>query len=350
MQLLRQDEIADYCARKPSEHDARIAALDEQNRPCVILPILELCAQIHVQARRGRFNARLFHDCWERLVGLHNIYTYTHGRNAEPLILLADSDPEEANLARLVQSIPPLTMEGESPWNTRDSEQANNEYRQDVLQDRLRALQDQILRGRDPHLGYSSLAHHAQPPDLLPGVTVPEATEDTVLDTNVFVELLTRVMEIRTGRSVPREIFPGLSEAFYGRMIAPLSGTYGAAGKLIVPLSVLVETEGVIRARPTQYQRARAALDDLSINGERSVWNAFELQRPGLDVLAALLEMEETFMHARLIDADWPTLGDTLVFAHGIANACPIASFEWVHKTEWDRTGIASSYPFLPLR
>jgi len=349
MQLLRQDEIADYCACTTQEHQKRIEALDERDRPCVILPILELCAQIHAQARRGRFNVPLFRECWENLVGLHNIYSYSG--NSEFLILLADSDPEETNLARQVRSIPPLRMEGLPRRNARDSEQESNEYKQDVLQDRLRALQDQMVPSHDPRLRSSRLAHHAPPPDRLPKLSAPTETGDLVLDTNVFVLLLMEVMEVRPGRSVPRKIFTKLSDASYDRIVAPLSGTYGAAGKLIVPLSVLVEAEGVVRAKPTQHWRARAALDDLSLNDERPVWNAFEFQRPGLEVLVAFLEMEELFLSAGLIEPDWPFLGDTLVLAHGIANGCPIASFEWADKPEeWTRTGIASRYPFLPLR
>lgn len=348
MQLLSQDDIADYCASDPAEHHERIAALDEQDRPCVILPILELCAQLHVQARRGGFKVSLFRDCWESLVGVHNIFYY--GGNGEALVLLADADLEEANLARLVRRIPPLTMESGPRRSARDSEQESNDYKEEVLKDRLRALRDQIRRTRDSRLDYSVFAHHAWPPDFLPEVSAPTETGDTVLDTNVFVQLLTTVLEVRAGSPVPREIFPGLSESFYARIVAPLSGTYGAAGKLIVPLSVLVEAEGVIRAKPTQYQRASSALRDLAMNDEGPIWNAFDFQRPGPEVLAAFLEMEESFMDAGLLDADWPFLGDTLVFAHGIANACPIASFEWIHKPEWVRTGITSSYPFLLLR
>jgi hypothetical protein len=348
MQLLRQDEIADYCGGTPDEHQTLIEALDEQDRPCIILPILELCAQIHAQARRGRFSVPQFHECWERLVGLHYIYSYSG--NGEPLILLADSDPEETNLARLVRGIPPLRMEGPSRRNSRDAEQESNEHKQDVLQDRLRTLQDQMLPAHHPWLRPSSLAHDAPPPDQLPELVAPTETGDLVLDTNVFVLLLMEIMEVRSGRPVPRSIFSRLSDDFYERAIAPLSGPYGAAGKLIVPLSVLVEAEGVVRAKPTQHGRARVALDDLAFNGERGVWNAFEFQRPDLDLLVAFLDMGESFMSTGLLEADWPFLGDMLVLAHGIANACPIASFEWVDKSEWTRTGIVSRYPFLLLR
>jgi len=348
MQLLRQDEVAEYCACTPEEHQVRLEALDERDRPCVILPILELCAQIHAQARRGRFSVPLFHQCWDRLVGLHNIFSYSG--NGEPLIVLADSDPGETNLARLVQGIPPLRMEDPPRRNARDSEQESNEHKQDVLQDRLRALQDQMRLSHHPPLGSSRLAHDAAPPDQLPELLAPMETGDLVLDTNVFVLLLMEIMEVRSGRPVPRRIFSRLSDEFYDRVIAPLSGPYGTAGKLIVPLSVLVEAEGVVRAKPTQHGRARVALDDLAFNGERGVWNAFEFQRPDLDLLVAFLDMGESFMSTGLLEGDWPFLGDMLVLAHGIANACPIASFEWVDKPEWTRTGIVSRYPFLLLR
>lgn len=348
MQLLRQDEIADYCACTPEEHQKRIDALDELDRPCVVLPLLELCAQIHAQARRGRFNIPLFRECWERLVGLHNMYCYSG--NGEFLILLADADPEEMNLARLVRSMPPLRMESQPRRNARDPEQESNEHKQDVLQDRLRALQDQIMRSYDSRQHSSRFADHAPPPDELPELSVPTVTGDLVLDTNVFVLLLMEIMEVPSGRPVPRRIFSGLSDEFYDRIVAPLSSPYGAAGKLIVPLSVLVEAEGVVRAKPAQHERAGAALDDLHFNDEHPIWNAFEFQRPDLDLLVAFLEMGESFMSAGLLEADWPFLGDMLVLAHGIANACPIASFEWVHKPEWARTGIVSRYPFLPLR
>lgn len=46
----------------------------------------------------------------------------------------------------------------------------------------------------------------------------------------------------------------------------------------------------------------------------------------------------------------WPTLGDAQVLAHGMANGCPVASYEWLHKDDWRRTQINQAFPYLVLQ
>jgi hypothetical protein len=120
-----------------------------------------------------------------------------------------------------------------------------------------------------------------------------------------------------------------------------------------VPVSVLIETEGVI-ARDMdsrqKYQRADKVLRHMAAlpHQSRSVAFSFEAMDP--DTFTAFLCLLERLVQDGVPGDWWPTLGDALVLAHGIANGCPVASYEWINKDEWRRTQIDQAFPYLVLR
>ncbi|MCP4109931.1 MAG: DUF1402 family protein [Desulfobacteraceae bacterium] len=126
--------------------------------------------------------------------------------------------------------------------------------------------------------------------------------------------------------------------------------SYGTFGKFIVPLSVLEETERVSRKskqHELKYRQARSVIEAICMNPDRALWNIFSFQSLTQNVFDCFQLLYEKLYSPHVKNQKIPSLGDTLVLAHGIYNKCPVASNEWFEKNDW--AIVAQEFPFLEL-
>lgn len=127
-------------------------------------------------------------------------------------------------------------------------------------------------------------------------------------------------------------------ERIRSRFLAPLRNPEIPPGKLIVPVSVLIETYGVVYVKdPVKYGHAQTIMDIMRREGDAwRLWTAFDFEAWSLDVLGAHMTLHEALIEHEPEQSKWPSFTDGLVLAHGIRNRCPIASAEWIDKPEWE--------------
>jgi hypothetical protein len=163
---------------------------------------------------------------------------------------------------------------------------------------------------------------------------------DLVLDTNFFVELLEdspaegSLVRLPCLSGRPARSLRG-ARLRYERILT----SQGAAGKLVVPTAVLVETYGIVRAngpRNGTYRNAHHVMNAIVLEGsDWPLWRVFEFEPLTIDVLDAFLGLHEVLLEGEPDPNRWPDFTDAFVLAHGLVHQCPVISGEWVDKDDW---------------
>lgn len=329
------------------DRDEQLAELaTEKHRPAGLLPWFELCAYVHAMARAGRLDVDAFRACWFDLVARHA------DMNAAGLLLHLDEwDLGADALLQVIYELkrPPQRDSSSSKKDARDADDAWNE---EVLRRRFQDLHERAISRLNERLkAEKQRSRYGTPPRELPENKYPArpGTLDIVVDTNVLVELL-NVLPIRD-QSGTRVDLSRLDRPFRTSLLPALSH---GIGKLIVPVPVLIEAEGVIAKYMLQgkkkYERADKVLRHMAVVPYQSRSAAFSFEAMDQTTFAAFLCLLERLTQDGIPGAWWPTLGDALVLAHGMANGCPVASYEWMNKDDWSRTRLDEAFPYLVLK
>ena len=360
MELLRDDDALGYCAGTRAQRDALWERAGASAAcPAYLLPIFELCRLIHFGAREGkRFDVAGFRDCWGDVVLAHEERSAASGCL---LRLLDGGDDGSDNLPRDVWSRAELSRErvlidergGDDP-----RDRARDPWPFLVS---FRALSDVALAGVIEEEEWERQWGHAlsELPEAAPEPPRPIAhaegqpTEDLVLDTNFFVELLDELPE--DGRVTRLPCQTGRAAEQLGsaqRRFRQILSTRGLSGKLIVPVAVLVETVGIVRVKGRNratYTNADRVMRVMELHGgDWPLWGAFQFQALSLEVLDMYLRIHEE-MAGRVPDRhDWPDFTDAFVLAHGLLNGYPVISGEWTDKTDWN--AVRRIFPHLRMR
>jgi len=338
IRTLGEEYILEYCSGDSQDRAFLIDGLcSSKVRPACLLPLFELCHVVHFWAAAKGRDPRVFRECWEQFVQT----LWERSEKQGPLIGLLDSLEGEDISARIREIIGAkfeYRDDGEEEEPTGRDERRSGARQHKALVARMRfmygAAEARRQQFRSPW--------EEQPPDTLP-VEDPEErdTTDLVLDTNNLLELLQGLV-IKDGR-IRLSPQPWLSERVVRQFKRSLE-TNGTAGSLIIPISVLEETERVARKKAHAYSRVTELLNEIAMAPERMPWGAVVFENLTIDVFSSFLRMHEVlFLESA---ATWPSLGDALVLAHGLTHGCPVASTEWNNqKEEW--RDIGKLFPFL---
>ena len=333
LRLLMRDDLDHYCDGDPMSRESLLGAvLSSAARPACLLPVFELCHAVHFGVRERRYDLVAFGECWENLVQ----YLQTSlDRQGHPIALLDSTETDEVSdrLRAFLDARFELAEEQqeESPRRARRRE-GINEHR--ALVARMRSFYD-FAHSRPRH------PWTTRPPESLPLPSLEEHTsEDLVVDTNSLLELL-RQVRIDDGRARLHEM-PRLPEWVIRKFKRSLE-TNGRSGKLIIPISVLEETERVAWRKADTYSRVTEVLRDIAIAPDRMPWGALFFENLSLEVFASFLAMHRQLSEEPKVA--WPSFGDALVLAHGLYNGCPVASTEWHEKDDW--RDVRRLFPFL---
>jgi len=339
MELLLDDDVTGYCLGSPAQRaDLWAKASSSADCPAFVIPLFEICRSIHFHARMaGRLDVESFRGCWEELVGAHEEHMSALGAC---LRLLDGGDATSDNLPRDIWLHSGVAPDDEERHNARGDSRDRKPFREAfraIGRAALRAVLEEEEWERQWEHPLLDLAGR----EWTPAAPALEPTsENLVLDTNFFVELLEEAsadefpapLPCLTGR-------PARSLGSARRRFERILGSRGEAGKLVVPSAVLVETYGIVRVngrRNGTYRNADRVMEAIAINGsDWPLWNAFDFEPLTVDVLDAFLGL-----HQELIDREpdpnhWPDFMDSFVLAHGLANECPVISGEWVDKNDW---------------
>ena len=311
-----------------------------------LLPWFELCFFVLSAARREQLKVDAFRACWADFAARHADMKSTAGF----LLYVGDWDAGEDDLLTVLHELerPP----SRAPDPRKDARDRDDDWKEEVLRHRFRALHEMAIRrlsqrfkGKKHWRTYRRLDELPESELVALADSVEGSVPDIVIDTNVLVELL-NVLPVRD-QSGTRLDLSALDEPFRTRLAPALSGGFG---KLIVPVSVLIETEGVIATKGQKYQRADKVLRHLAALPHRARSAAFSFEPMDVDTFAAFLHLIELLIETRVPRERWPALGDALVLAHGIYNRCPVASYEWLNKDHWRRAQLPEVFPYLVLR
>jgi hypothetical protein len=316
VQTLIDCDILQYCQ---DSDDERVAWLDAAASSLVLpvysLPVLELCRAIHLMVKLHNLPPTRFREYWARLSERH----IQHGEYCIHVYEHLDCD-----LPRDIVSLRSHRWEsGDPPPCEGDADRYWDRHRR--LLQRLRFLYS--TEGIDNWWEATCPQGHAIPPTLHPS----HSSSDIVIDTNNLIELLNQLPVDGLTVDARTLHFPSRLSENAVRRFRFLITNRGVAGKIIVPISVLEETEGVINKpeNVSRYDRARDVLRTMSINPELPLSNIFFYERLTQDILDYFLALYEFLTVQAVNDQEWDDFGDMLVLAHGLYNGCRIASNEW---------------------
>ena len=175
-------------------------------------------------------------------------------------------------------------------------------------------------------------------------------SEDLVIDTNNFIDLLSQLPENGLGVNVDEMHFPHRLSEKAVRNFKTILKSYGSSNKLIVPLIVLEEAERVANydRNLQKYERVRSVIQAMALHPELPLWNAFFFEPLSQDILECFIQLYEGLYSFHTEKQHLLGLGDAIILAHGIYNRCPIASNEWFEKHDWQ--AVAEIFPYLELK
>jgi hypothetical protein len=165
-----------------------------------------------------------------------------------------------------------------------------------------------------------------------------------VIDSNNLMELLNVLPNDQNLLSLRGRVRSHGAVTLFRRALA----SAGRSGRLLMPVSALEETERNARKKLTVYRQVLNSLQEMSIDMDRGPWQAFTVDSLSLEVFGAFVGLLEELAKQGATARSLPTFGDALVLAHGLAHGCPVASNEWIDKTDWD--GVAQNWSFLAMQ
>ena len=329
MQILTDCQILDYCHSTPEDRESEFQrAADNQDKPVYQLPVFELCHAFHLLVKYHGILPSQFRGCYAEL-------SRRHIESGEFFIHI----PEEtsADVFRKILRTPhDPPNAGLSPCEDPEIYWSHHYH----LISRLKSTY--FLQELNGWWG-------ANPPD---GKNEPPSPcnangQDIVLDANNLLELLNQLPP--DGFTSAAHInFPARLSEQVRREFRVIIDSHGAAGKFIVPISALEETERVAH-RNIKYQNATNVLNSISIEIDNLIWNMFSFEPMSQEIFEYFVFIYEKLELANVDFNTFDDFGDLLVLAHGLYHGCKIASNEWFEGEPdiWDL--VKGFFPFLAV-
>lgn len=334
MDLLRDCQIIEYCQSTTEERDLEFQrAVDNLFKPIYQMPVFELCHALHLLVKHHRVSPSSFRQSYAD-------FSEKHIEAGEWFVHVPEETTDD-NLSKIREMTDKLPKDGTSPCG-----------------------EPEIYWGHNKHLIYRLQSAHAiqelqgwwkaNPPEIKRESPSPSIvpTQDLVMDTNNLIELL-NILPLDSFLSVADVSFPPSARIaeYTQRKFRAIIRAHGAAGKFIIPLSVLEETERVVKhSHPVwKYQNARNVLDAILNDRDNLLWNIFSFESMNQEIFEYFLYLYEQLELANVDFDTFDDFGDLLVLAHGIYHGCKIASNEWVDGDPdiWDIVKVI--FPFLVL-
>ena len=331
MKWLIDCHILEYCRMSNDEQDKVIEkSRDEVIKPVYTLPVFEMCRALHLAVKYHKMAPAEFRECWGN---------FSEAYWGEWLHV--SEYPSEKNLA--VE-----TWELKKDFGENEKEDVPCENSPDHYWDghTLLTLRLRTLCQEEPSDKMNCWMANEPDGRRNSSCLSESSSGDLVMDTNNLLDMLNCMP--KDGYIRGKIHFPSRLSEKATRWFNRIIESSGGYGKFIVPLSVLEETERISRIK-LKYKQARNAIDAICNHPERPLWDLFSFQSLTQDIFDCFQLLYEKLYSPHVKNhISIPSLGDTLVAAHGIYNGCPIASNEWFEKKEW--SGLAREFPFLELK
>jgi len=332
MEWLIDCEIIEYCKSSTDERQRQVSDLPYVSiKPVYVLPIFEVCRAFHLLYKYYQIKPGCFRKCWA------NLSKSYWGE------WLHVSEYPKDNFAREIRQI---IRKVENPDHFPCGETAQKYWGFNrPLTERIRALvrretivEDEIRTINGPYVFDFPVGFHK------------EDSEDIVIDTNNFIELLNQLPEDGLGVNLDEMHFPKRLSEKAVRLFKTIIRSYGIPNRLIVPLIVIEETERVVNYEKNfeKYKKARSVIQAMAFDPNLPLWNMFFFEPLNQDVFECLLQLYEGLYSPRAEKQYSPGFADAIILAHGIYNRCAVASNEWFEKDDWKY--IAGIFPYLVLK
>ena len=332
MQQLTDCQILEYCHSTPEERESEFQrAAENDYKPVYQMPVFELCHTLHLLVKHYDVSPSHFR-------GSYAGFCDKHLGIGEYFIHVPEDHPEDM-VVKLLRMPHKLPEDGFAPCGDPEIYWGHNKH----LIYRLKSLTAASIEELSGWWEANPPEGNSEPP-------LPKGAEsqDVVLDTNNFLELLnqlpangfTSVADIR----LPTRLSEDAREK-----IQKIVDSYGAIGKFIIPLSVLEEAEWVANRRDNfeKYENVRKVLHSIRMQKENPLWNIFSFEAINQEIFEYFLFLYERLEAAKVNFDDFDDFGDLLVLAHGLYHGCKIASNEWFEGKPdvWDLA--KGFFPFL---
>lgn len=355
---LDAEEIGSHCNRDGTvDHAALLQAWAQSSpaRPLGYLSLFELCHRLYFGARDGRMLPAIFAECWNRFVDAHQDVANHHGGHIVWLSheLPAGLQPDPLRyVVGLAPRRPLVAHERASdPREHDDYYTAHCERMRAIARSQCEDAEHELAHLSEAVVAWGGPAPQALPqgPILNESLRKPVSSKDLVLDSNVAIEILNQLTPDGQLPDLPMRGDRILAAAVRQRLQRALE-TCGLSGRIIVPLTVMEESQHNGTLKASKYPHLLEQLEWMNAKRRDSWLDAFTFEDLSFDVFETLwcllndlcgrLSRSPTGQAIGL-----PTFTDCMVLTHGLVNSCWVASAEWTDKTDWDP--VKELYPWL---
>lgn len=340
--LIQEEDIYRYCCSDATaRHQFVHGVVAGGEFPVAVLPVFEVCRAIYFGALKKGIRPADFHDCWQNFVTDHWQY-----RERGFPVTLANASMDPVNLAELFLEVGLIDVSEES--NNLDEDDRDRRSAHPALTNRFREMQKTAVSRLDAMKRPERRAQ-CEPPEYLTELdaTPSISSDDLVLDTNIFLELINRLSLTEPVRKRPM-LSDRFSDAAKNRA-ADILLSNGALGGLIVPSNVIEEAERVARIKSTEYEQARKVLRAILTEPDYPLWSSFRLEPLSLGIVGAFIQIEQVLFEKTQDLNIWPDFSDAIVLAYGRYFGCPVASSEWDDKEKPDWENMAKLFNGLRI-
>jgi len=328
MDVILQSMINEYCEASDEDRGGWVGhRTSSHHRPVGVLPLFEVCRAVYFGAKAGRFPPRAFRECWDFLA----LDLFGLSEKGFPLHV----NPSAESEWDIVLDLDDLGLNPDAEMSDIPEGGREPAAQEPGMTRRFRGLSSKMV---ETILGWpeASRGWQADPPDETTKSSFPAANagdSTMVLDTNHLLDLLPN-LPLEGCLNEPLRLPPRLPEAAI-RRYRSIFATYGATGKLIIPLCVAEETGRKALNEPEIHGVAGKVLYAIAEDPSRPLWNVFQFDPLSQKTLDAFLYLLENLIAQEVDGGKWPSFGDALVLSHGLVHGCHVASNEWHEKDDW---------------
>ena len=342
MALLREEDIYGYCFSDAAARTGRVHEIGTASTfPAAVLPVFEVCRATYFGAVNKGIKPGSFHDCWQDFVSAQWQY-----RGQGFPVTLASESMDPVNAADAFLEIGLLGLPADMEHEDVDHRDRRSEHR--ALTSRFREMQRLAVR-RLECLDRLERRSQCEPPEYLPELDAAydSVSDDLVLDTNMFLEVIDRL-----SLTEPIRKRPTLSDRFSRaakERVGCILLSIGASGGLIIPANVVEEAERIARKKPNEYAQASKVLRAILTEPDSPLWSAFRMVPLSMDILGAFIQFEQLLSDTTPDVTLWPDFSDAVVLAHGLYYGCPVASAEWEDEDKPDWRNVDTHFKGLRI-
>lgn len=338
MDRLIDCDLLEYCLIPESERKEGFEDYPYvRKKPVYSLPVFEMCRAFHLLFKYRNMSPAVFRKCWNEFSETcwgDWFHVSEYPRENLPLEIWRLKRSFNKNERDII----PCEGWTESYWDGRDDQDDRGDRDHFFLTLRLREL----CRKEKTNIWQINEPVPVKNPKL-----DDLSSKDLVMDTNNLLDMLNKLPEGNKNKKKPN--FSKRLSRKAIRRFNEIIKSEGLAGTFIVPISALEEAERVSRKKAPKYNQARKVIQAIKIQPEGPFRNILSFEPLTMKVFDCLYHLYEKLESVYADNRNSvPSLGDTLVIAHGIYNRCPVASNEWFEKSDWDV--VAHEFPFLVLK